>query len=108
MKKRQANKKKAAKKTAKPVKKIAKKYGKKAIKTVKKQVKKQKAKKTAPKTAKPSREIKSLMSPPLLEEIILNCANCGRQIRMIKVSQYNPVGILCQTCSKGELEFPTD
>ena len=36
------------------------------------------------------------------EEVIINCANCGKEMKIIKVSGYSTEGMLCQKCGFGE------
>lgn len=41
------------------------------------------------------------------EEITFTCPNCGKEIKMIKLKGLNTEGMLCQQCSKGEVELDT-
>ncbi len=81
------------------------------IKAKAKKTKTTRPKKQAKKTLKKStakkerREIKT-SQPALFEEILLNCVNCGKQMRLIKVPEFDPSGTLCSSCSKGEIELP--
>jgi len=36
------------------------------------------------------------------EEVIVNCSNCGKEMKIIKVSGYSTEGMLCQKCGFGE------
>ncbi len=76
-----------------------------------KKAKKAKAK-TRPKTSKakkaPRKEETGTAAPALFEEIILNCANCGKKMRLLKVPEFDPAGMLCSSCSKGEIELPQE
>lgn len=36
------------------------------------------------------------------EEVEFTCSNCGKQVKMIKISGYSTEGLLCQRCGQGE------
>ena len=59
-----------------------------------KKAKKRKAKKTSKKSVKP------VISG--YEEVEFTCANCGKHVKMIKVTGYSTEGLLCQRCGQGE------
>ncbi len=94
-KKTAAKRKKAAKK---PVKKARQKKSKKLQKAAKKAFKKQEAKKPAKKTS-------GILQPALFEETIVQCPNCGKSMRLIKAPEFSTEGMLCQSCSKGEIDL---
>ncbi len=35
------------------------------------------------------------------EEVIIQCANCGKEFRIIKSSEFEAEGMLCQRCAAG-------
>lgn len=37
------------------------------------------------------------------EEVLIRCANCGREIKIVKKEGYSTEGMLCQQCSMGEI-----
>jgi len=42
------------------------------------------------------------------EEVVINCANCGKEMKIIKVSGYSTEGMLCQKCGFGEDKLSWD
>ena len=51
-----------------------------------------------------SRKKKKIEIPEdVAEEVIIRCANCGREIRVVKKRGYSTEGILCQRCAMGEV-----
>lgn len=42
------------------------------------------------------------------EEIVVCCANCGKEMKMIKVKGLDTTGMLCQSCGAGETKLETD
>ena len=81
---------------------------KKALKISKKQ-KKAKISKTKKISGKATKTQKtSGFVPTLFEEIIVQCSNCSKNMRLIKVPEFDTSGMLCSSCSKGEIELPQE
>lgn len=67
--------------------------------------KKRPIKKLARKAKRVQKEKSKSFGPTLFEETIVQCANCGKSMRLIKVPEFDTSGMLCQSCSKGEIEL---
>ena len=91
--------------------KVAKKAKPKKQKSIKRHAKpKAKAAKKTAKRLKPSPKKTERKSQEieLFEEIIIPCANCGKQMRLFKAPEFNTEGMLCQSCTKGEIDLSRD
>jgi regulator of protease activity HflC (stomatin/prohibitin superfamily) len=74
-----------------------------------------KAKKVKAKSRKAKRVKKVARSPRVkpaqtmfepLEQVTVNCSNCGRGFNIVKLHGLSTEGMICQRCAVGEIEFP--
>ncbi len=82
----------------------AKKAPKKGVKALKRPSKKV-AKPASRKTKPHKRMGKKPESTGIYEEATITCPGCGRMTKVIKIAGINTEGMICQRCSKGEIEI---